>query len=155
MKAEGRMDDIFYSAPHDVNTFLEWAKGVAVFYGAFKNNIVVGCGWVDVPIIMDVRSGHKRKAEIGFGFSSKCSVFEALAAGRLMLDKTFTDYHIDYLFGTTPEPNRVALSYAKRLGFQLFGPIPNSCSFHGKLESTWISYISKELLNERSIKKED
>jgi hypothetical protein len=155
LKAQGRMDDIFYSAPYDINTFMAWAKGVSIFYGVFKDNVVVGCGWVDVPVVMECESGRYRKAEIGFGFCNQCSVFQALQAGREMIEMTFDLYQIDYLFGTTPSPNKAALAYAKRLGFQLFGPIPNSCSFRGKLESTYISHISKDLLNGRSIKEED
>jgi RimJ/RimL family protein N-acetyltransferase len=78
-----------------------------------------------------------------------------LDAGRQMLGMTFDQYNIDYLFGTTPAVNKAALAYAKRLGFEMYGPIPNSCAFRGKIESTYISHITKDLLNERRTKKED
>lgn len=155
MTAEGRMDDVLYQGGHDIVYFLQWVKSLRVFYGAFKDRVIIGGGWVDVPYSMEGSDRSYKKAEIGFGFSKSASVFEALAAGRMMLERTFEFYDIDFLYGTTPESNKLALGYAKRLGFQLYGPIPNTCIFRGKLEGTYTSYLDRSLLNGRVKKKED
>jgi len=155
MTAEGRMDDVIYQGEHDIVYFLNWVKSLRVFYGVFKDSVIVGAGWVSVPYAMESPERSYRKAEIGFGFSAKATVFEALKAGRMMLDRTFDFYGIDFLYGTTPESNRLALGYAKRLGFKLYGPIPNSCVFRGKLEGTYTSYIDREILNGRIEAKQD
>jgi hypothetical protein len=155
MTAEGRMDDVLYQGSHDIVYFLNWVRSLRVFYGAFKDTVIIGGGWVDVPYVMESQDRPYKKAEIGFGFSKKATIFEGLVAGRKMLERTFNFYDIDFVYGTTPESNKLALGYAKRLGFQLHGPIPNSCVFRGKLEGTYTSYLDKELLNGRSEKKEN
>lgn len=155
LKLEGRADKIFYQAPHDVVYFLTWVDQLAVFYGGFKDDILVGGGWVGMPSLLEAKEDQAplcgkttfRKAEIGFGFSGDCSVFEALQMGRLMLETTFDSYKIDFLFGTTPESNKAALMYARRLGMELIGPTPNTCVFNGKIEGTYTSHLTKELLN--------
>ncbi len=62
----------------------------------------------------------------------------------MMFDVFFVKYEIDALFGTTPDENKLALRYAQRVGMSLHGPIPDFCTWQGKLTAGWISHIGRE-----------
>jgi RimJ/RimL family protein N-acetyltransferase len=87
-------------------------------------------------------AGGRSKAEIGFAFWD-CNVFTALQFGRAMIDRTFSMFPIDVLFGTTPTPNIRALTYARRLGFSLH-LLPQYVTWRGDLCDVYVSKLSRE-----------
>lgn len=146
MRGCGRADKVFYAGPHDLESVLSWIKLTNVFYGAFKDNQLIGVGFVENIQTFHSKVGVITRGEMGFGFLPNCTVFDALQAGRIMVNYCFED-GIDHLFGTTPELNKEALMYAKRLGFDLYGPVPNSCFYLGDYIGQYTSHISKEKWN--------
>lgn len=142
---------MFYSFPHDLKFALDWAMNTTAFYGAFRDQELIGAGWVDNLLVIG-EDPALTKAELGFGFMPNCTVFEALQAGRIMLDYSFDVLGVDFLFGTTPRSNRAALAYAKRLGLRMYEPVENFCTYLGKVDACVTSSISKEDWHERSKK---
>ena len=153
MVHSGRADQVFYSFPHNLKFALDWAMNTTAFYGAFRGDELIGAGWVDNVLAIG-GDPPATKAELGFGFMPNCGIFEALQAGRLMLDYSFDVYGIDFLFGTTPLSNKAALAYAKRLGLRLYEPVENFCTYQGKIDACVTSSISKEVWHERRSKRE-
>ena len=143
-----RASQVFYAFPHDLKFALDWAMNTTAFYGAFRDKELIGAGWVDNLLAIGGEP-PVTKAELGFGFMPNCGIFEALQAGRLMLDYSFDVYGIDFLFGTTPLSNKAALAYAKRLGLRLYEPVENFCTYQGKIDACVTSSISKEVWVER------
>ena len=148
MVRAGRASQVFYSFPHDLKFALDWSIRTAIFYGAFRDDELFGAGWVDSPLVIGTEP-TLTKAELGFGFMDNCNVFEALQAGRLMLDYSFDVCKVDFLFGTTPLSNKAALVYARRLGLRMYEPVENFCTYQGKVDACVTSSISKERWNER------
>lgn len=153
MLQSGRANQVFYTFPHDLKFALDWAMKTAIFYGAFRGDELIGAGWVENPLIIGVEP-TLTKAELGFGFMDNCNVFEALQAGRLMLDYSFDVCKVDFLFGTTPLSNRPAIVYAKRLGLRTYEPVENFCTYQGKIDACVTSSITKEQWNERRKKQQ-
>jgi len=146
MVTAGRADKVFYANQHDLQYALTWAKQCNHFWGAFSGDNLIGVGFVENEQFFKSDLGELYRAELGFGFMPNCTVFEALEAGRKMLDASFAEGYTD-LFGTTPEHNLPALAYAKRLGLKLYGPVPNFCHYLGLKSGVYTSHISREEWN--------
>lgn len=105
--------------------------------------VLCGLGWVGHKSVMHGYS----KAETGMVFFHKNIPDKAKKSrelfGKLMLKYFFDHNDIDCLFGTTPEPNRLALKYAQKLGFSLHGPIPDFVTWQGQPTAAWVSHLSK------------
>lgn len=151
---EGTLPVIFYLQVPTIKQFIDahLQVGQRITLGCFRideetgTSTFVGLGWVSDSVKM---GGHY-KAEIGIGMF-RCAGKDNLAFGKLMLAAFFQQYAIDVLFGCTPEDNKLALRYARKLGFSLHGPIPQYCSWHGELTAGWISHMSKEEWQERNL----
>lgn len=149
MVSSGRADKVFYANIHDLDYALQWAKDCHNIWGAFSGDKLIGMGFTQDPAefgsVLD-NPNNVYRAELGFGFMSNCTIFEALEAGRMMLDAAFAEGFTD-LFGTTPEHNLPALAYARRLGLKLYGPVPNFCHYLGLKSGIYTSHISREEWN--------
>lgn len=146
MKGCGRADQVFYADPdHNLEMVLSWGKRQNALYGAFRDDMLIGVSFVD-----NLLSFHSwRRAELGFGFLPNCTGFQALGAGRLMMDAAFTDLGVNHMFGTTPELNKKALQYSRLLGLKQYPVIPNFCNYLGQCCGVVYSHISKEQWNEQ------
>tara|TARA_R110000868_G_scaffold72223_4_gene210795 strand:- start:16684 stop:17277 length:594 start_codon:yes stop_codon:yes gene_type:complete len=153
MKADGNLPIVYYDR---VPTLLEFLN---VHTGQNAERIVLGCfreetgkplefcgfGWSMNPMVV----GDKRKADCGFCFFKGPRRVDTVAFGRMMLGCFFQVFSIDALFGMTPEDNKLAVRYIKRVGMSLHGPVPEFASWDGKPTGAWISHISKEQFAER------
>jgi len=150
---EGTLPVIFYQREPTISDFIKahMEVGTRITLGCFRVDEETkkvehcGLGWVSDA----VRMNSFTKAEIGIGMF-RCAGKDNLAFGKMMLQSFFSKYAIDVLFGTTPEPNRLALRYSRKLGFDLAGPIPDYCSWRGALTDGWISHMSKSQWLERN-----
>jgi hypothetical protein len=98
-----------------------------------------GLGWL---VLSDQLTNPFRKGEIGIGFFKGQKDIRRF--GEIMTTWAFDNLKVSAIYGTTPEPNRAALAYIRRLGFEMFGPVPNFCTWEGKPVAAWISAITKE-----------
>jgi RimJ/RimL family protein N-acetyltransferase len=64
--------------------------------------------------------------------------------GEMILDYWFNQLKLDTIVGVTPEPNRAALVYVKRLGFKEFGSLPKYTTYEGKVADGVVTSMSKE-----------
>ncbi len=139
--------------------FHESVPSISWFIKTFTENAAIGCfrqapgkdqadmvgmGWVNS--IMEMNGGH-RKGEIGMAFFRE--VKNTLEYGKLMTTWAFENLNVHALFGTTPAPNRAAVLFVRRMGFQMFGPVEAFATWEGKLCSVWISVMTKEKWEER------
>ena len=147
MLGQGRANKVFYAANHDLAYVLDWASGLDFIHGAFVDGSLIGVGFVENLVTFETSDGPISRAEMGFGFMENCNVFEALKAGRIIVSNAFSELNLDHAFGTTPELNKKALAYIKRLGFKLYGPIPDFCSYLGKYSGVYTSHISRKEWN--------
>lgn len=150
---EGTLPVIFYLKIPTIKEFIDahMETGSRITLGCFRvdeetNKVdLVGLGWVSDS----VRMGGHCKAEIGIGMF-RCAGRDNLAFGKMMLSCFFQQHAIDVLFGTTPEPNRLALRYSRKLGFDLSSPIEDYCTWQGELTAGIISHMSKAQWVERN-----
>ncbi len=147
MQAEGVIPVVFHQRVPTMREFLNDAMtaGNRITLSCFRNipgkpPEFCGLGWVYGAVDM---SGFKR-AETGMWFSRRQTrKTDNLKFGAMCFDIFFKHYAIDALFGTTPEPNTLALRYARRLGMQLIGPIPDLCTWEHRLVPGWISHVNR------------
>ncbi len=143
MVGTGRGDQVFYAAKHDLQGALNWATKCDFIHGVFLEEKLIGVGFVENVLRFNTNQGQISRGEVGFGFLPSCSIFQALDGGRKMLDTFFNKLDIDHLFGTTPEPNKAAIAYAKRLGFSIYGPVPDFCAYNGDYVGIYTSHLSR------------
>jgi len=139
----GRADKVFYAAPHDIKYLIDWFDQLEVCLGAFQDGKLIGVGFVSNTLNFR-GEGLTKRGEVGFGFLNNCNVLSALHAGRLMIDYILGELGYDILLGTTPELNKVALAFAKRLKFEQYGPVPYTSFYLGQITGTYTSIITKE-----------
>jgi RimJ/RimL family protein N-acetyltransferase len=63
---------------------------------------------------------------------------------EMILEYWFEALSLDIVVGSTPEPNRAAVIYAKRAGFKEIGRIPNYTTFKGQVVPAVITAMTKE-----------
>lgn len=77
------------------------------------------------------------------------------AFGTIFLSQCFNVLQLGLMYGITPAPNRTAIRYCKRLGFEyLESPIPNFVSFYGRTVDAMVCTMTRERFNERIQAKE-
>lgn len=153
MEAEGTLDAVFYMGRPSMKEFIDGSlEAGKVVLGCFRQKQddsepeFCGIGWV----VKAERLSGFIKAETGMCFFRQTKNTDNLTFGRLMLGSFFSRHNVDVLFGLTPEPNKLALRYAKRLNFDMIGPVPDLVAWQGKLCPGWISHMSKEQWMERA-----
>lgn len=140
---EGTLDTIFYAGIESIEWMIHYFlqpenTTLACIRGA---NEFCGLGWV----MNRKRVGNYSRAECGMGFfRHQSDKTQNLEFGQMMLDWVFQRLDVDVLYGTTPEHNKLALRFSKKLGFNLHGPIPGFGEWRGELCSAWISSMKKE-----------
>lgn len=150
MVADGTADTVWYETKHTLLWLLDWTarpeNGTILFLiKEGEQWKLCGAGWVtNKQYIGDT---GKTKAEIGFTFMKGIPIFDCMKVGRLALKYMAEVFDVDYFFGTTPESNKRAVSYAKRMGLSIHGPVPNFCSFNGKIEGVYLSHITADDIN--------
>jgi len=144
MLHSGRADKFFYAGEHTLKSALEWSDKTSYIGGAFLGDDLIGLGFAQDLLHFDTDDGVIIKATIGFGFLPGPNIFQCVKAGRQIVTDCFSTTPIDHMFGTTPDKNREALAYIKRIGFQLYGPIPNYCMYNGEYTGAYKSHISRK-----------
>jgi|SRR5579872_207376 len=140
MRAEGILPVVFFNEEPDIASFLRWfTRPEAVVCGCFRDSVLRGLGWVSAQEKM----GNYRKAEVGMAFFRNRGP-DALAFARMMLTLVFERYPIDFMYGTTPASNKLAIRFARKLGFTITGPLPNYCLWKDLPCGAYISSLSRD-----------
>ena len=85
------------------------------------------------------------KFDVGWAAFKKWHDFSTtVRAGRLMAEYSFRSLGATALFGSTPVKNRAAVLAAGRVGFELYGPVPNYTVWEGEPCAVMISALTKE-----------
>jgi len=154
MVEEGIIDTVFFQSRPSLRDFLEESltPGRRLTLGCFRDRgergiELCGLGWA----FNSLKIGNFLRCECGMAFSTRQSrKTDNVTFGKLMLQSFFQVHNVDAIYGSTPEPNKLALRYSAKLGFSLHGPIPDACSWKGVLTPVWISYLSKNQWLERN-----
>lgn len=145
-RQEGLLRLIFYEGDVGIRWFLEKYHELSTL-GCFrqKNGVenadLLGMGWLNTEVHGD---SYFRRSEVGMAFFREVSPEDTLIYSQMMLEWAFDNLKIDAMFGTTPIKNRAAVAHVRRLGFDLFGPIPSFAVWHGEPVACWISAMTKE-----------
>lgn len=154
MAEEGTLDIVFHQSIPSLRDFLAeyMSVGRRIVSGCFRERDgqppeFCGMGWAFGTTQMD----KFFKCELGEVFFKRQSKkTDNLQFGKMLLEMFFTSHKIDVAFGVTPEPNKLALRYAQKLGFDLSNPIPDYCTWQGRLVPGIISHMSREQWFERN-----
>lgn len=154
MIEEGTLDVVFHHSIPSLRDFLVeyMSVGRRIVCGCFREREgqsleLCGLGWA----FGTTQMGKFFKCELGeVFFRCQSRKTDNLTFGKMMLEMFFTHNKIDVAFGVTPEPNRLAVRYAQKLGFSLHGPVPNYVTWKGRLVPGWISQMSREEWFERN-----
>lgn len=149
MKAKDLLWRVYPQGVPSIGWFIEWTQKPAhTIFGAYVQSLdaerseLVGLGWACEP--WDV-GGIFRKAEMGMCFfSDHATPAMRIDLADMMIDLTFENDVADVLFGTTPVPNRAAIAFAKKLGFEMSGPIPHYTLWKGRPAAVMVSTLSRE-----------
>jgi len=131
---------VFSEGETSLRWFLETYRDMHVVAG-FDGKNLTGLGWLNKVLDMGPAG---RKGDCGMAFFPEVSPWKKLKLGALFIDYAFEELGLVGLFGTTPEPNRRAVRYSKKLGFKLFGPIPALSAWEGKLCGAYISSMTRQ-----------
>ena len=143
---EGSLESLFYEGVPSLLWFVQnfQASERSVLACGHENGKggydLDGLGWINE--VHTMAAGKFRKAECGMAFFRGAK--NTVMYGQLMAEWAFTVLKLDALFGTTPEPNKLAVNYARNVGFELHGPLPHYASWKGELCACWLSVITRE-----------
>lgn len=156
MFKEGTLGVVFHQHIPTLREFLNefLAVGNRIVCGCFRDipggkPLLCGLAWAFGTTGM----GEFKRCEVGEWFSKeamrKSERNGSLQFSQMALSIFFDISKIDVVFGVTPTPNRLAVKFARAMGFDLIGPIPDYCVWNGKLCAAWISHLSRAQWNQR------
>lgn len=85
-----------------------------------------------------------RKAECGMGFVRRVPIEDTVSCARMTIHWAFQNLAVDALIGTTPAPNRAAVIFGQRIGFQQTGPLEGYTCWNGKLCAAVLQSMTKD-----------
>lgn len=101
----------------------------------------IGMTWINKTWPIGI---NFRKSECGMAFVRGVPVDDTVDCARMTVQWAFENLAIDVLIGTTPEPNRAAVIFGQKVGFQQTGPLEGYTAWHGKLCSVILSSMTKD-----------
>jgi len=147
---EKLLDRIFYEGVPSISWFLQKYAEIQCFAcyrvtGNDQDEIeLFGLGWVGAQ---ETLANGWKKGEVGMAFFRKTEHRLTVDGSKLMLEYVFEELDFDVLYGTTPEQNPAAVAHARRLGFDIHGPVEGYCTWQGKPCGAMISSITRERWN--------
>lgn len=110
---------------------------------------VSGLGWVSAMGLY--ANGEYRKAEVGVGYFRATPPSHTFLLTQMMLEWIFTELDLDLVLALSPAPNRAAIRFIRRLGFELFGPIPDSVGWMGKPAASYQAALTRKRWHEMEV----
>lgn len=149
-KQEGLLPILFYEKDYTliefVQKYMEPATSTLacmIFPGGKADEPkLAGIGWINDLTRMGLN--HAR-ANCGMAFFRGFSEPDILVRfAQIMIEWAFDILAIDALHGVTPAPNRAAVLFSRKCGFQQVGPLEAGTVWQGKLCDVYLSSMSKE-----------
>lgn len=111
------------------------------FHVADKFYTPLGMVWINQSWNIGL---NYRKAESGMAFVRRTPIEDTLQLGRMGVAWAFNNLSLDSMFGCTPLPNRAAVGYGHKLGFQQTTPLEGYSCWRGKLCSVVLQSMTKD-----------
>ena len=128
LEKEGSCELVYHEGEHSLTWFLtQFVKNQAAILTLCKENRVLGFAWFNY--LMKIGATEYKKAEAGIAFFRKTSPRDALMTAAMGTEWAFNELGVDVILSVTPEPNKAAVRFFKRLGREPFGPIPMMTCF--------------------------
>lgn len=150
LKNDGSLKTIFWMGAPSLTDFLQayGPHNAALLQFGDENccpRQVLGLGWVNSTRRINLAT-EDRTVEVGFGIrKSARKLKDTLSFGRSVLQIAFDKSpHIIAAVGVTPEKNTGAVMFARLLGMQISGPVPNYASWDGIPCGAYISCMTRE-----------
>lgn len=99
-------------------------------------------------VILDniLYNDHTKRAMGNFAFFKEYwHRNDSLQLGKAVMDHWFNNMKFDVISGLTPRNNRAAISFIKRLGFQILGDLPTFTTYEHKVSNSAISFMTAEM----------
>ena len=149
MKREGTLALLYYEGDIGLQRFLSVMTNPAcinyacLVKGADGGVDLAGIGHIAIPQVLP---NGRKKAEISVAFHKQWQRRDiTLPLAQMMVEWTFDRSDVDYLYGTTPAPNRAMLAFMRRLGFgHSAEPIPNYTCWQGEPCGVYVSWMDAE-----------
>jgi RimJ/RimL family protein N-acetyltransferase len=146
--AEGTIDIIWHDRRPSLREVLEWHRNPTnVFFACYAHSIdsgvksIIGLVWANS--IKTV--GDRKIGEVGMAFLKpwqRDGIPQECA--DMGLEHLFQNESLDAVFGTTPAPNRAAVRFAIKLGFDKIGIAPFFVRYDGVAVDAVLSVLTKD-----------
>lgn len=148
-KNEKLLDILFYEREYSLLEFVKkymedststlacmiWPNGKS------EDAQLAGIGWINEFTKLGLN--HAR-ANCGMAFFRGFSEPDILVRfAQIMIEWAFDILAIDALHGVTPAPNRAAVMFSRKCGFQVVGPLEAGTTWRGKLCPIYLSGMAK------------
>lgn len=148
---EGLLPSFFHERVPELSEYLEmWKNPRNVVYACFLGSnesenfdvVGLGCGASLTPV------GKSNRCEVSMVFlrsAQRMSSAVAMEFCEMVLDSAFTaeDLNLICVTGTTPVPNKPAVQFLRRIGFQEVGVMPACCTWDGEACDAVISVMTR------------
>lgn len=91
------------------------------------------------------------KREVGMCFVRQQPIQDLETLALMSIQWAFDHLNTDTLVGTTPETNRAALLFGRKLGFHQAGPLPGYTCYDGKLCGAYFQSLPKDEWRSRGV----
>jgi RimJ/RimL family protein N-acetyltransferase len=145
MKQEKTLQLLFWEESPSLRAFLDWcSQPNSIVAGVFTDGPTLELAGIGALHSINMRGGKKRADTSEIFWRKYWITQHTLEMGKMLLNFAFEDAEMEILYGITPEPNRAAVDFMVRCGFDRFGPVPGLCSWHGRSCPGWLSVMSRE-----------
>lgn len=151
---DGSLEKIFHEKPAGLRWFLDsFSKDTIDVLACSKLDEggtprLCGLGWINR---FDNLTTHL-KVDVGHGFFREYQKHGWPQVWcQLCLEYVFSRLNADVAYGVTPEPNRAAVIFARRLGFEMHGPLPMFTSWEGRPCAAYVETMTKEQWQGRGV----
>ena len=107
---------------------------------AFRKDVPVGLGWLNS---LNRDNPANVKCDASIAFFAGTSGGEKLKLGRMMVSWVFENLDVNLMLTLSAETHRASVYFVRRLGFQMFGPIPCLTASHGEPCGGWLGAMTR------------
>jgi hypothetical protein len=124
---EGLMDVIFHEGVPSLLWLLQQFMVKNVILSCFSKSTDkythIGFAWLNTAI--EIGNTGQKKLEVGHAYYRGTRPRHVLTASAMSIEWIFDNRpDLVALYGTTPEPNRAACKFLRKIGLEQFGPLP-------------------------------
>lgn len=144
-ESEGLTETIFGEAVPTLSAWIVARINLPTLL-ALRGSQPVGLGWLN-SLTRDNPANAKCDATIAFFAGT--SGAEKLRLGRLMVSWVFENLDMNVMLTLSAETHRASVFFVRRLGFEMYGPIPNLTATHGVPCGGWLGAMTRDRWREK------